>query len=255
MPPATQETSLSQDDQALLGGSDTDVMPSSQAAMAPAAPVQGRLDDVAALRLPSAQDVMLKTPVAEGAPTPAADLSAPPLAAQPVTPVTREVDVSAIEETLKGVITRLDATEASIRTLQDTIPPATVASLDDASRAEIASLKSGLESLQKSVAEMRRDRASAPAVAAPAPAARPQILGPAEDSPSVAPRAAAPATDSPRWVLRGAQPGQALVARAGQADTQTIRPGDTLPGIGRITAISYQDGRWVVEGTQGRITQ
>ena len=58
-----------------------------------------------------------------------------------------------------------------------------------------------------------------------------------------------------RWELRAAQPGRAWVSRAGSRDMQGVEVGQTLPGIGRITAITYQNGRWTVVGAQGRIEQ
>ncbi len=57
------------------------------------------------------------------------------------------------------------------------------------------------------------------------------------------------------WELRAAQPGKAWVSKKGQKDMRPIVIGDTLSGIGRITAISYSGNRWVVQGTSGRIRQ
>jgi len=57
------------------------------------------------------------------------------------------------------------------------------------------------------------------------------------------------------WDLRAAQPGKAWVSRKGQNNMQPVVVGDTLTGVGRITSISYSGGRWVVQGTSGRIRQ
>lgn len=67
------------------------------------------------------------------------------------------------------------------------------------------------------------------------------------------PKAAPAATG--RWELRAAQPGRAWVSKLGERDMQGIEVGQSLPGVGRITAITYQNGRWTVTGTQGRIQQ
>jgi len=67
--------------------------------------------------------------------------------------------------------------------------------------------------------------------------------------------APAPKTAAPVWELKSAQPGQAMVSEKGKSDMVSIAVGDTLKGMGRITSISSQTGRWVVQGTQGRITQ
>lgn len=62
-------------------------------------------------------------------------------------------------------------------------------------------------------------------------------------------------SSSTRWELRAAQPGRAWVSRPGERDMRGIEVGQSLPGIGTITAINYQNGRWTVYGTQGQINQ
>lgn len=57
------------------------------------------------------------------------------------------------------------------------------------------------------------------------------------------------------WELRAAQPGKAWVSERGASSMITVQAGDNLDNIGRITAISYNNGRWVVIGTKGRISQ
>lgn len=59
----------------------------------------------------------------------------------------------------------------------------------------------------------------------------------------------------PALEIRAAQPGRAWVARPGDNDLQSVSVGDTLPGIGRVTSIAQVGGRWVVEGTRGRLNQ
>jgi hypothetical protein len=58
----------------------------------------------------------------------------------------------------------------------------------------------------------------------------------------------------PVWVLRAASPGQAWVStNATSHDLKPLRVGDTLAGIGRVTAIQQQGGNWVVQGTSGTL--
>ena len=57
------------------------------------------------------------------------------------------------------------------------------------------------------------------------------------------------------WVLKSAQPGKAIVAEAGTNYLRSVEVGASLPGLGKVTSISNVSGRWVVQGTQGRITQ
>jgi len=57
------------------------------------------------------------------------------------------------------------------------------------------------------------------------------------------------------WELRAAQPGKAWVSQSGRQDIRSIEVGDSLPGLGRITAVNYAAGRWIVQGTRGRLVQ
>jgi hypothetical protein len=59
----------------------------------------------------------------------------------------------------------------------------------------------------------------------------------------------------PEWELRAAQPGRAWVSKSGKGEMQMIDVGDKLPGLGVISSISYRNGKWVIEGSSGRITQ
>lgn len=68
-------------------------------------------------------------------------------------------------------------------------------------------------------------------------------------------KAAAPAVRQ-AWVLRSAKPGVAWVSEKGSNEMRTISVGDTLSGIGKVTAITTDaSGRWVVNGTRGSIQQ
>ncbi|MCB1538624.1 MAG: hypothetical protein KDJ49_06590 [Alphaproteobacteria bacterium] len=55
------------------------------------------------------------------------------------------------------------------------------------------------------------------------------------------------------WSLRGARPGHAVLARGG--DMREVGVGDDVPGLGQVTGIASIGGRWVVQGTQGRLAQ
>ena len=59
-----------------------------------------------------------------------------------------------------------------------------------------------------------------------------------------------------KWVLKAAKPGVAWVAKKGSEDLRMVEIGDSLPGIGDVTAIIRDSsGAWAVEGTKGRISQ
>ena len=62
------------------------------------------------------------------------------------------------------------------------------------------------------------------------------------------------APEPPQWVLRAASPGQAWVATSAVSrDLKQLHVGDSLPGIGRVTAIQQQGDAWLVQGTTGTI--
>lgn len=89
------------------------------------------------------------------------------------------------------------------------------------------------------------------AVGAPA---KTESTAKAESKPA-AQKAPAPAVRK-SWVLRSAKPGVALVSEKGSNEMRTVSVGDTLSGIGKVTAITTDaQGRWVVKGTRGSIQQ
>lgn len=63
-----------------------------------------------------------------------------------------------------------------------------------------------------------------------------------------------PAKGAGGWALKGAQPGRAIIGQA-SGDIREVGVGDTVPGLGEVTGIATVNGRWVVQGTQGRLAQ
>ncbi|NBX67193.1 MAG: hypothetical protein EBQ96_09380 [Proteobacteria bacterium] len=59
--------------------------------------------------------------------------------------------------------------------------------------------------------------------------------------------------NSTGWELRGAQTGRAVIARG--SDLREVSVGESVPGLGEITGVANMGGRWVVQGTQGRLSQ
>jgi len=205
-----------------------------------------------AIRMPNAAEVLLKQP-SEALPEQQAVVPASPApaAATPAAAPTSETSSEIISK-IDLVLARLDQLEGDVKMLK--------AREAGVSAAAIADLKESLAALEKkvSVAAKAPAKASAPAPEEDSRPPKPQILG-ASPAPAAVPKAVAPQvapkTAAVRWVLKGAQPGRAMVSRPGESEMRNVAVGDTLPGIGRITGISYQDGRWLVQGTEGRITQ
>jgi hypothetical protein len=134
---------------------------------------------------------------------------------------------------------------------------------------QIASVSGRLDAAHAEIAGIskRLDAAPAPApaparAAAVAPAPDPDITGSIPPAPQAAdvpmprpaPRIAAVEsrpTVVPGWRIRGARRGFVYVQNRG--DIFQVVPGARLPGLGAVTAIRHQDGRWVVVTPRGII--
>ncbi len=57
------------------------------------------------------------------------------------------------------------------------------------------------------------------------------------------------------WVMKSAQPGRAVIQNKTTGAYLTVNTGDQLKGLGSVSAISVQNGIWVIQGSQGKITQ
>jgi hypothetical protein len=158
-------------------------------------------------------------------------------------------------------------TQQADNTPVQTQPVAPAAAAADAVTQENAALQARVTSLEEKIAQLQQDIAdmkAARTAAAPAPhkeEAKPEKK--AEKSPAkpaskkaVAAKAAKPAAPAATWVLRAAKEGTAWVSEKGSNELKSIKTGDTLSGIGRVTSIAQDDaGMWVVTGTLGKINQ
>lgn len=113
-----------------------------------------------------------------------------------------------------------------------------------------------IEDVSQDLASLKQEMGAI--VKAPAPKkAAPKVVKKSKPKPKAkaTPKASPKATSKISWELRAAQPGKAWVSKKGQRDVRPVVVGDSLSGIGRITAISYNGARWSVQGTSGRILQ
>jgi len=116
-------------------------------------------------------------------------------------------------------------------------------------RETIDALKAEITSLKDQIASM--DNAS-PAKPVTKPAE--QEMTKPEPVEQAAP-VAKPVKKAPTWTLKSAQPGKATIAPLGSNDLRNIETGNTVSGLGRITSIRIEDGKWVVRGTLSSISQ
>lgn len=157
---------------------------------------------------------------------------------------TLENKISSLEKRLAG---KIEGTDKKIENVATTL-----AALD----AKLSTLTTPPPVATKKVAVPVQPVEETPVPPPVAIKAAPKALIP-DEAPKQAPRSApqAPAAASPRWELRFAQPGKAMLAEKGSSDFRTVEIGDTLPGLGKITIIGQEQGRWVVRGTRGSVSQ
>jgi intracellular multiplication protein IcmG len=177
-------------------------------------------------------------------------------------------DVSGVvkrqEEDIQSVRQSIDALRQDVTDLKNRPEPAAAPDSGRTSTGATDGSKSQAPKKAKAI-DRATDPASPPTVAKAEPAKKAKAdkpktrpAPPAQSSPAALPAAKAK-TEAPmptaRWELRAAQPGRAWISRAGQRDMQSVQVGQTIAGLGRVTTISYQNGRWSVVGTTGRVDQ
>ncbi len=118
---------------------------------------------------------------------------------------------------------------------------------------DLDDLKDSIQALEKRIDKLEKAPRQTAARSAPAKSSSASTAVKKSSSTSSSVRAQAQVQSA--WVLKSAQPGQALVARKGENDMVRVSVGETLSGLGRITDIHMQNGRWVVQGTKNKITQ
>lgn len=220
--------------------------PSMEAVAAPAqvepsAPVETLTAAAPVAALPPAS----VTPPTAVTPTPSA--SVPTVAV----PATGSPSVSA--DKLADMGQRLDVLEHQIDDLTKAVDR--LASSQPSASPVLASTVSDL---QAAVAQLQRDVGNTPRAATTTSSSRPAAsttTTPRTTSRTETTSPASPPRTSNNWVLRAAQDGEAWISPTAQGQLRHVKVGETIPGLGRITAIELKNGRWVVSGTQGTVRQ
>lgn len=126
----------------------------------------------------------------------------------------------------------------------------------------ISELKSTIETMREEMQSLRQakdtaqrsDRNTAPSSAPEkAVSAKPETKP--EPKPVVKTQQTPQVTSADIWIMRSAQPGRAVLFNKNTSDFITVEAGKTLTGLGRIESIGLEDGKWVVKGTQGQVSQ
>ena len=127
-----------------------------------------------------------------------------------------------------------------------------IESFQTAQNKKLASLTADLK--EASSSQKTLPQPSTPAKIIEVKPNKPTYTGPKTTS-AETPKKAAPKVSAGSWILKAATPGEAYVLRRGRSDILQVTVGDNLPGIGRISSISKQNNRWVVQGSYGSIKQ
>lgn len=165
--------------------------------------------------------------------------------------------LEAVDGRLEELFKRMEQIENDIGTVKNS------------KQADTQELEQTVASLKAEIAELKNR--PAPVTSEPVRSKKPVVVEESQDEasvdeapkpvvkkaakPKVAKKPAATASANGRWELRAAQPGRAWVSKPGERDMQSVEIGQSLAGIGRVTAILYQNGRWTVQGTSGQINQ
>ncbi len=206
----------------------------------------GMADTPVGANLPKAQDILLEKPAA----VPAAELAA----------LTGKLD---------AMLGRLDQFESRIADLEKTVTEGGMAA--PAESADVSGLQEQLGQMRDRLAALEKRPAAAapkaeklaekppvkekePEAAVPAPAEKAPAAPKPKKEPTPVAAAPAPVKAEVPWILRAAQPGEAMVSRGVEGEMSPVRVGDQLPGIGKVLSIGNETGRWVVQGSTGRIS-
>jgi len=199
-----------------------------QAAVPAAAPV-APVNTAAVPAVPAAPSPMM--PAATAAPAPAADNSAN-------------------DHTIAEVQKRLDDLEAQHSAQDTAITELKKRLSDDEGRLAAQGAGTPSANVPPSVHHMHKSAVRKTHHAAVKHLAR------AYHEPAPIAHTAAAMPSVPDWELRAASDGGvAWIARPGENQLHPANIGDTVAGLGRVTAIEQDNGIWVVVGTEGKIRQ
>ncbi|MAZ76825.1 MAG: hypothetical protein CMH31_05935 [Micavibrio sp.] len=134
--------------------------------------------------------------------------------------------LSAIDQKLALFLDRMDDLENKIDVIED------------ASNQRAALLEESVKSLEGKVKSLK---------AAPVSKRSTQKASPVKKALTKKP--------SVKWKLKAAQPDKAWISQKGSSVIKPIKVGDNIDGLGQIQSIQLVNGKWIVLGTGGKITQ
>ena len=120
---------------------------------------------------------------------------------------------------------------------------------------QAAAAKQAAKSAPAPVAPKPAPKAEAPKPAPKTQTSETQTKKPASSTSSKPKSSASSSSSAPQWQLRGASEGQAMIGQRGTNELVNVKVGDNIRGLGKITFIGQENGKWVVRGTTGKLSQ
>jgi len=179
--------------------------------------------------------------------------AAPVAAAATAAPTPAPTEDAAAKAHAEALEKKLAVTEKSLADAEKALKQAN----DELAKksAALAQAQADLKTAQADAKAAAKTAATAKSTPAVATKQTGTAAAPTAEKKPVAAQPAAPARKVD-WVLRSAKPGMAWVSEKGSNEMRTVSVGDTLAGIGKVTAIATDaQGRWFVNGTRGSINQ
>lgn len=159
-------------------------------------------------------------------------------------------DFSSVELRIAGIEKKLASVTGELsQQIRQTAERKNDVSADDL-MGDLKDLKALVSKLSERLDKLEKNSGAKSAVVTPVPAPAPKVENP---KPVVASKVVSSASTA--WEIRAIQVGQAVIAEKGKGDTRSIEVGASVPGLGTIKEITYKDGGWVIEGTNGSIKQ
>ena len=180
-----------------------------------------------------------------------------------LTPQDEANDTSALENTISSLESTLTNNENALEQAGET--EAKLSADLASARGEIETLNTKIADLQNEVSALKASatKQAQPVKAAAAPQKKAETAekqgSTASKSPAAKPTPKPPILiqkDEPlQWVLRSAGPGEATISPQDSGDMRRVEVGDNVAGLGRVQSIAIENGRWVVRGPKGFISQ
>ena len=153
------------------------------------------------------------------------------------------IDLTSENQNSSNALAEKEATIAKLREENKNIE-----TLNANMRTEIEALKEQIEALKTAKIPEKQQESAPEAIE------KPQKIDASVEK-AAAPKIVKKPAPRIKWVLKAAQPDRATISSKNSNDIRQIEVGSVVSGLGKITSIGLEDGKWVVRGTRGHVSQ